>query len=274
MRIRCVQNASRSAVAAATLLLCASVALRADEPDVHGLMLQVNALQSLHDLELTPEQLATLAKLAETTANKPKPGKAVTASPAFRTALTQLRDALVKGDDEKIEQCRTKFDEIADKELVDIDDHIEITPAARQKIPQLMKLLTVNQLASYIGSLDLSDPADRLMDGAEEILGLTGKEKKEVSDEVSKDIVRLVGAAAASEQAKKLTKHVTEFLDRASGLKEEEFKKRRSELEKEAKQIVGEVSAFEVLRHEVNHNLAELLSNPQLEAAIAAKMKK
>jgi hypothetical protein len=255
------------------LLLCGPAVVRADEPDLHALTLQVNALQSLHDLDLTADQLAALAKLAENTAHKSKPGKAVTASPAYRTALTQLRDALVKGDDEKIDQCRTKFDEIADKELVDIDDHIEITNAARQKLPQVLKLLTVNQLAAYIGTLDLSDPAERLLDGAEEIVGLTGKDKKEVSDEVSKDVVRLVGGAG-SEPAKKLTKNITEFLDRAAGLKEEEFKKKRADLEKEAKQIVGEVNAFKVLEHEVNHNLAELLSNPQLDAAIAAISKK
>ena len=135
MRVCFIQNALRWALTAAVLLCFGQAALWADEPDVHGLMLQVNALQSLHDLELTAEQLAALAKLAESTAQKAKPGKAVTVSPAYRTALTQLRDALIKGDDDKIEQCRTKFDDIADKELADIDDHIDITGAARQKLP-------------------------------------------------------------------------------------------------------------------------------------------
>jgi hypothetical protein len=264
-------------IASYGLLLLVFVAGRstatAGEPDVHALTLQVSALQSLHDLDLTRDQLSAVAKLAEGAANKAKPGKSVTVTPAYRTALTQLRDALIKGDDEKIEQCRTKFDEIADKELVDIEDQVDVTVAARQKLPQFMKLLTVYQIASYIGSLDLSDPVERLMDGAEDILGAKGKEKKDISDEISHEVGRLVGGMG-SEQAKKVAKHAAEFLDRVSALKEDEFKKRRPELEKEARQIVGDVNALKVLEHEVNFSLASLLSNPQLEAAVAAKLKK
>ena len=57
-------------------------------------------------------------------------------------------------------------------------------------------------------------------------------------------------------------------------LKDDEFKKERPELEKTARQIVGEVGPLDVLRHAVERSLADLLSNPRLAAAIDARLKK
>src|SRR5262245_14301647 len=75
----------------------------AAEPDVRTLAYEVAALQALHDLELDKDQLQSLAKLAEGTAGTLKSQKNAPApTAAFRTALTQLHEALVKGKDTRI----------------------------------------------------------------------------------------------------------------------------------------------------------------------------
>ncbi len=60
----------------------------------------------------------------------------------------------------------------------------------------------------------------------------------------------------------------------ARALKDEEFKAERPELEKMAGEIVGNLSPLDVLRHVLAQDLAELLSNPRLVAAIDARLKK
>src|SRR5258707_10925029 len=45
----------------------------------------------------------------------------------------------------------------------------------------------------------------------------------------------------------------------------------RPELEKKARELVGDVGPIEVLRHVVQQSLAELLSNPRLMVAIDAR---
>jgi hypothetical protein len=64
------------------------------------------------------------------------------------------------------------------------------------------------------------------------------------------------------------------LLIQVRALTEEEFKAQRPELEKMARAIVGDLSPLDVLRHALVQDLAELLSNPRLAAAIDARLKK
>lgn len=61
--------------------------------DLNELSMQVEALLRLYYLEFTPAQLRELAKLAGETAQKPRARKEARASAAFRTTLTDLRNA-------------------------------------------------------------------------------------------------------------------------------------------------------------------------------------
>jgi hypothetical protein len=63
-------------------------------------------------------------------------------------------------------------------------------------------------------------------------------------------------------------------LSKARSLSEAEFKAKKEDLEKEARALVGDVGPDDLLRYHVQRNLAELLSNPRLETAIKAKLKK
>lgn len=245
----------------------------ADEPDVRTLGLEIAALQALHDMELNKEQLQALAKLAEGAAASLKPAKGGPApSPAFKAALTQLRDALIKGKSDKIAECRFKLDEVARKEKRDPDIPIEPTETARKNVMPLRKLLTVSQLGNFVGALELTDPLQRLFEGAEEINGMTGDEKNELRDQIAEEVGRLVGGMGPP--GKKVTERVAKFLDKVAAIKEDAFEKRKADLEKEARQIVGELDSLKVLEFSVEYSLAEFLSNPRLDAAITAFGKK
>jgi hypothetical protein len=67
---------------------------------------------------------------------------------------------------------------------------------------------------------------------------------------------------------------VVQLLIQARALKDDEFKRERRDLEKSARQIVGEVGPMQILRHAVERALAELLSNPRLPTALEARLKK
>jgi hypothetical protein len=64
------------------------------------------------------------------------------------------------------------------------------------------------------------------------------------------------------------------LLDRAHDLKDEQFKKEHAALLASAAEIVGEASTLDVLQRTLEGALAELLSNPRLPDAIAARIKK
>ena len=105
------------------------------------------------------------------------------------------------------------------------------------------------------------------------VRGLKDEQWKQLRDEVSEEVARLV-AGLDTEKAGHVSDRVVQLLIQVRALKDDEFKKERPELEKTARQIVGEVGPLDVLRHAVERSLADLLSNPRLAAAIDARLKK
>jgi hypothetical protein len=56
-------------------------------------------------------------------------------------------------------------------------------------------------------------------------------------------------------------------------MKDGEYKKKKAQLERDAKEIVGDIEGFTILRHWIERDVAELLSNPLLHKAIEARLK-
>jgi hypothetical protein len=252
-------------------LLCCLGSTRAADPDLRTLSHEVTALQALHDLELSKDQLQELAKIADGAAGTPKTAKHGNAqSPAYRAALVQLQEALIKGKGDKISEARFKLDEVARRERREPEEAVEPTDLAKQMVPRVLRLLTVSQVGNFIGSLDLVDPLQRLLEGADEINGLTGDEKNALRDDVAQEVGQLLGGFGAP--GKRVTDRIAKFLDKVAATKD--FEKKKPDLEKEARQIVGEPDALKVLQHSIEQSLAELLANPRLPAAIIALSKK
>jgi hypothetical protein len=186
------------------------------------------------------------------------------------SALKNLRDALQKGDDERISDCRDRFDELMEKEEPELDNHVTVSEEARRNAAAALKLLNLRQLGSFLSSLDLTDPVELLMAGAEQVRLLEMDQRKDEISKLADEIAGLVNSMDSD--AQKLKGQIVAFLEKAADLKKEtDFEQRRKALEKEARDIIGEVDNLKLLSHVLEQGMAELLSNPRLETAIKAR---
>jgi hypothetical protein len=258
---------------AISVFLAASPGARAQKEDLNALNLQVTALQTLYDLELTAPQLAELSNLAKGTGGPKPAAREVKASDELRKALTGLRDALLKGDDDQINDCRTKYDDLLDKDSPDFDEVVAVTDAARKQAPRFLALLTARQAATFLSTQDVAGPRERLIDGFEDIRGLSDDEKAAQRDEIAEQVGWLIAGLDAA-KAKQVAAQAAKLLDQVASLKDADFKKQRPDLEKRARDLVGGVSNLMVLKNDLDYRLAELMSNPFFETAVRARLKK
>lgn len=244
------------------------------EASLHDLNMEVTALQMIHHLQLSREQMTVLKKLARETADK-QPGRVVAKNnEKIRAALTGLRDALLKPEkDERILDLLEKLEEIRDKEKFDIPDDLEITEEARTQAPRVLRMLSARQVAIYAGSLadELPDPLENILDALGRARGLDTAKWKELRGIISEETGRLL-AGLDADKADDIGSKVIQLLIVARGLSEDEFKKQQPELEMKARDIVGNVGPTDVIRNVLEHHLAELLSNHRLAAALDARL--
>lgn len=253
----------------------ADEAKKAEEVPITTVYNEVSALETLYHLEVTPPQLERLRQLAPETAAKPMAAAKGKASAAVRAAMMDLRDALRDAtDDEKIEDLSDKFYDLVDAEKAELDNNFEITDEARQRAPALLKSFTVKQVTSYLAqnASEVIDPGERLSEALTMVRGLAPAKWKEYRDEISDQLGFLIGGLDP-DKAQRAGDQVVQLLIVVRSLKDEEFETRRPELEKKARAIVGDLGPTDVLRHYMEHALAELLSNPRLGAAVAARLK-
>jgi hypothetical protein len=248
---------------------------RGNELSLNDLSMEVAALQAFHQLQLSPAQLETLRKFAKDAATEPASREAGKASADFRRTLTALRNALVDDDDELIDQLEEELDELRESEKPELEISIEITETARERAPELLSLLRPRQIASYLASHadEIPEPVERILEALAKVRDLDAKEWKQLRETVSDEVGRGV-AGLDVDKASQVGDKVIQLLIHARALKAEEFKAERAELEKTAREIVGNLGPLDVLRHALIGDLAELLSNPRLLAALDARLKK
>jgi hypothetical protein len=273
----------RSALAplAGVALLAALPAQAADAPkdtvgkdDLNSLGLEVAALQLAHQMGLTTDQMEAFAKLAKDAAPKDAARKPAKVSDKYRKTLQSYHDALIKGDDDRIDDLGEELEDLRDSEDPDLDDRVETTDEARKLAPRALKLLGARQTAAYLGLYgdDLPDPVEDLLAALDKSHDPEEKDWKGLRDDTVAEVGWLV-AGFDKDAAGKASDKAGALLDRARGLKDEEFKTQRPQLEKEARDLAVEVGATEVLRHILERDLAELLANPRLPAALDARVK-
>jgi hypothetical protein len=261
-------------VALAMLVSSGQSAGAEGKEDAAQLSLQVAALQILHQFDASPAQMETLAKLAKDTAKararKPK------ASDKVRQALAELRDALIQGDDDKISERSDQVDELRSAENADLDDAVDTTAAARKAAPEALRLFSARQVHAYLGNYDeddLPDPLERMSDAMKDGRALTAADWKTLCKEVADEVGWQIGGLD-DDAEKKVADKVAALLERSRKLTNDDFKAKQPDLEKAAREILGDVGPTDVLRHLAQRDLAELLSNPQLPAALEARLKK
>jgi hypothetical protein len=237
---------------------------------LNELGLEIQALQTLHALNLTTEQLEKLGKLAVKTVEQDTPRQPAKVSAKLRQAMIDLHAALLQGtDDERIEKLLDQAYDLREKEKAVLDDDVDPTDEARQEAPGVLRALKPGQVAGYLGSIadDIPDPLDRLLDALKRVRSLKDEEYKRVRGEVADDVGQSL-AGVDADKASEVGDAVQQLLIVARGLSDKEFAKQRPELVKKAKEIVGKTGPTDVLRNVMENHLAKLLSNPRLPAAV------
>ncbi len=242
---------------------------------VNELSQEVAALQTLYALNLTPRQLEKLRKLGAETSDRPAARQAPRASAALARAMTDLRAALVKAEDDKrIDGLLKKVEDLRNTEKPELDDGIDVTDEAREHAPDAVRLLSPGQVAAYVGGLaeDIADPYELLLDGMERARAAENKDWRGLREALADEVSRLV-AGLDPEQIQTTADQVSQLLIMARSMKDADFKKQHGDLEKSAREIIGKAGPFEVLRHVMEQSMAELLANPRLTAALDARLK-
>jgi hypothetical protein len=243
--------------------------------DVNVLSVEVAALLRLNQLQATPTQMEALVKLARDVSRKEVKRTPAKVSDKYRQALLDLRDALVRGeDDDRIDELNDALDDLKESEKPDLDDAVETCADGRRLAPEALRLFTARQAASYLALYGdgLPDPAANLRGALEKAPGAAEDDWKELRDDTAEEVGWLV-AGLDTARARRVSEKVGTLLDRAHKLKPEEFKEQRADLEKAAREVLDDVGPVEVLRHVLERDLAELLSNPRLPAALEARLK-
>jgi hypothetical protein len=235
---------------------------------------RVEALQTLHYLNLTRSQLKRLAAVAQGATPNAPASKRVAASEEIQKLLQDLHDSLAAdNDDEHINELLEKYDEARLSDKWDLDEDLEVTEEARERAPKALRILTGSQVAQFVANLgDIDDPRERLLKGLAKVRGQSAEQWETYRQELADDVSHLI-AGLDPDRAAKLSDEVIQLLIVARSLKEEEFKTQRKELEKKVDEIVGGLGPTDVIRNVMENALAELLSNPQLAAAIKARLR-
>jgi hypothetical protein len=248
---------------------------QAAKTTLNDLSLEVAALQTLYQFKLTPEQLKAVRHLAKETVDADGNVRhAAKGSEALRKALQSLRDALARADDpDKIAELQDAVEDLRGKEDPELDEGVEITDAARRRAPELLRRLSARQVAAYLSTYgeEAPDPLESLLEAIDSVRGLNAEDWKALRQDLADQVGRLVGGLDA-DKANAVGDKAVQLLIRVRALKDAEFKEQRAELEKEARDLVGNVGPLDVLRHLAEYALAELLSNPRLAHAVAARL--
>src|SRR5262249_32673497 len=141
------------AVAMFALALPITATQQSGSSNLNDLSMEISALETLHDLDLTSTQRSALSKLAKECAPKGQHREKANASQAVAKALAALHAALSTGDDGQIGENRQKLDTLMQKEEPELDNNIVVTDGARQQASAALALLTVPQLGNFSGYL-------------------------------------------------------------------------------------------------------------------------
>jgi hypothetical protein len=241
---------------------------------IHELSLEVAALQSLYDFRFSPSQLKLLAKVAPETREDDRPRTRVRVTREFEKALLTLRDALIDPeDDDRISEALEEYAKIQDKEEPDLDDQVEITDAAKEKAPEILRSLSARQLATFLAGYgdQFPDPVEDMKEAIVKVRKLEEDQWKVLRRVIGQSIGDQV-AGLDGEKASQVGDEAVQILIQARSLDAKAFERERPDLEKKIQDLV-KVGPLEVIRNTAEIALATLLSNPRLEAALKARTK-
>ena len=237
--------------------------------------LEVEALDTLHSLKATPEQMMEIQKLAKQTAQPRRKYKDPMVTDNYKQVLEDLHAALVLADDDdKIDSLSEQYDQLILSEKPKFDNEYEISEAANKAVPKILREFKSAQIAELISNKaeEIGDPQDRLIGALAQVRHAKEDEWKSERDDAATQVAFFT-AGLNTDKAKSIREQAVKLLDKARSLSDNDFGAQYQELMKQAKAIVGDTDPIDVLRHTVEYELARLLSNPRLVEVLKARLK-
>ncbi len=254
-------------------MLCADEQAGKSFSNVGELYADIAVLNVLHILQPTPAQLQALRAAAPKTMQKPPPKKLLKVSEKLRVTMLALREALVADDEQKIDEQFTRYDELREKEQIDFDE-VEISDAARELAPELVRTLSARQLALYSASAaEFLDPVGLILQTLEEGRKLRGRRWQQLREDTAYQVGYLL-AGLDTQAEEKMRQRVETLLNQAHKLNNREYARQKDDLENQARALLGKLGPADVLRHFMERTIAELLSSHRLEAALELRARR
>jgi hypothetical protein len=265
-------NGNSSAMAAGT------PAAPAMPADLNLASLRINALDTLYQLDLSPEQLHAM-RLAAAGAASGQRRTAVKANAPLAQAMRDFQTALLTSkDDDAVAKLRNHVVELASD--VELDDEVQPTDAAMAAAPGFCQQLKASQIAAYLAlhADQVSDPVELI----ESALDAIRDTKAEAAANAAAEVDSLTTDAAYSAgylvygtddaHAKQLEAQITAWLKASADLSDKDFAAQQATREESAKRLIGNVDPMVVLSHWLNLELSQVLANPELPTAIDAML--
>jgi hypothetical protein len=242
----------------------APIMAAAPEPTVADLELQVVALNTLYEMQLTPQQTQSIKKLGADSVTTAMPSDAAP-DPDYRLTLVDLRSALLAQDQEKIFTTQKRLEDLRRILHIVPSAKVIVTEEAKKNAGAAIQVLNSGQIADYIAihSSEVRDATEPILDALDQCRNLPDNDAFDrLCHEASEDADFLIEGYSGRGTAA-TTKKVTALLTKARKMSDATFNAQRSkQLDDQARAIVPD--HFVSLRHWLEGQMACLLSNPQL----------
>jgi tetratricopeptide (TPR) repeat protein len=250
--------------------------IAAPPADVNALSMEVSVLRTLYLLKAAPHHLERIKTQYKDCSMKPRKRDAADVTPEYKKALIDLRAALIAGDEDRINDLSDQLEELAKDDEPDVDDAVDISDEARKLAPKLLNAFDANLIVGYLASYGKDFPVPfRMMVKAMRVDGKgkkpTPEQWKEMRTAVANDVAWSVVGLDIKEQAK-VRDEALKLLDRAYALNNEELVKQQAELRSAISKITSKAGTLDVIKHVIEQDLAEMISNPRLLAAVEARL--
>jgi hypothetical protein len=229
---------------------------------------------------------------------KPATGESPDAINNYKRVLAELRIAYIAGQDDRIIDLTDQLDELADDGDIELDDGITLTVNAKKICHQTAYHSTPECIVNYLNSYGKEFPSPINMIGKAFIeRGPSQKISKETKAFMLKELSwQLCGyphyntkdkkkeedlEKKEKERKQELEKRMGALIDKAGEMTPEKCKEEwmakgslRTEYDKMKREVLGAENPdyFDVLRHVIQQDMAELLSNPRLIPAMEARV--
>jgi hypothetical protein len=230
--------------------------------------LEVDALKTISDMQLTTVQLTHLREMTENPAGD-LPSAPDHVDPDYDAALNALHDAILSGDKEKIETAKGRVFNLEAKLGIDPPSP-DVTDAAFKRANEVMRLLTPHQFVGYIArnADDMVDCGTLLGDAVDKSHDLPKDKFISLRDRVAGEISALLDFTPPDSPKPPIYQKIVKLLDHVHGMSHDSLQSQRIALDDNISDILNKIGPLQGLKNWMDHRMALLLANPEVHHAI------